>query len=141
MLRVIRKPFGYEPILTKEDIKGPGRKKGERASNWKSVLLRIWSLVDEQRALLLTVSSTRFRQFRFNAYRSFHGWENYRYPYCYITVRWAWRKNRNSYRGLYWFIGIDVFPKLLDGWDSSTNRLPFANKLIFTFTEVTGNIL
>ena len=38
MLRAIRKPFGYEPILTKEDIKGPDRKKGERASNWKSVL-------------------------------------------------------------------------------------------------------
>ena len=55
MLRAIRKPFGYEPILSKEDIKGPGRKKGERAGNWKSVVLRIWTLVDEQRALLLTV--------------------------------------------------------------------------------------
>ena len=55
MLRLIRKPFGYEPILTKEDIKGTSKKKGERASNWKSVLSRIWQLVDEQRALLITV--------------------------------------------------------------------------------------
>lgn len=60
MLRAIRKPFGYEPVLSKEDIKGPGRKKGERASNWKSVLQRIWKLVDEQRALLLTVLALVF---------------------------------------------------------------------------------
>ena len=60
MLRVIRKPFGYEPILTKEDIKGTGKKKGERASNWKSVLYRVWQLVDEQRALLMTVLALVF---------------------------------------------------------------------------------
>lgn len=60
MLRAIRKPFGYEPILSKEDIKGPGKKKGERAGNWKSVLQRIWKLVDEQRALLLTVLALVF---------------------------------------------------------------------------------
>jgi len=55
MVRTIHKPFGYEPILTKEDIKGHGRKKGERAGNWKSVLHRIWQFVDEQRALLIAV--------------------------------------------------------------------------------------
>lgn len=60
MLRAIRKPFGYEPILSKEDIKGPGKKKGERAGNWKSVLQRIWKLVDEQRALLVTVLALVF---------------------------------------------------------------------------------
>ena len=60
MLRAIRKPFGYEPILSKEDIKGTGKKKGERAGNWKSVLRRIWQLVDEQRALLLTVLALVF---------------------------------------------------------------------------------
>ena len=60
MLRLIRKPFGYEPILTKEDIKGTSKKKGERASNWKSVLSRIWQLVDEQRALLITVLALVF---------------------------------------------------------------------------------
>ncbi|MFD1206691.1 ABC transporter ATP-binding protein [Sporosarcina contaminans] len=60
MLRTIRKPFGYEPIIRKEDIKGPSRKKVERASDWKSVLWRIWKLVDEQRALLITVLSLVF---------------------------------------------------------------------------------
>jgi len=60
MLRIIRKPFGYEPILTKEDIKGPAKKKTERARNWKSVLHRIWILVDEQRALLVTVLALVF---------------------------------------------------------------------------------
>ncbi|WP_438314712.1 ABC transporter ATP-binding protein [Sporosarcina sp. FA9] len=60
MLRIIRKPFGYEPILTKEDIKGPAKKKTERARNWKSVLHRIWLLVDEQRALLITVLALVF---------------------------------------------------------------------------------
>ena len=28
MLRAIRKPFGYEPILSKEDIKGTAKRKG-----------------------------------------------------------------------------------------------------------------
>lgn len=60
MLRAIRKPFGYEPILSKEDIKGTNKKKGERASNWKSVLRRIWTLVDEQRSLLITVLALVF---------------------------------------------------------------------------------
>lgn len=60
MLRAIRKPFGHEPILTKEDIKGPSRKKGPRARNWKSVLSRIWHLVDEQRGLLIGVLALVF---------------------------------------------------------------------------------
>lgn len=55
MVRIIRKPFGYEPILKKEDLKGEKRFKGERTSNWKNVLYRIWQLVDEQRMLLITV--------------------------------------------------------------------------------------
>ena len=55
MVRLIRKPFGYEPILKKEDIKGTKRFQGERASNWKSVLARLWKFVDEQRALLIVV--------------------------------------------------------------------------------------
>lgn len=60
MLRAIRKPFGYEAILSKEDIKGPGKKRGERARDWKSALYRIWKLVDEQRALLITVLALVF---------------------------------------------------------------------------------
>lgn len=55
MVQFIRKPFGYEPILKKEDLKKVKRFNGERTSNWKQVLYRIWQLVDEQRALLITV--------------------------------------------------------------------------------------
>ena len=55
MLNFIRKPFGYEPILTKEDLKKSTKKKVEKASDWKGVLSRIWKLVDEQRFLLIIV--------------------------------------------------------------------------------------
>lgn len=55
MFDFIRRPFGYEPILSKEELKKPKEKKGERPNNWQDVLLRIWRLVDEQRALLITV--------------------------------------------------------------------------------------
>lgn len=51
-----QKPFGYDPILSKEDLKqAVKKKKGPRASNWKSTLGRIWRLVDEQRGLLVIV--------------------------------------------------------------------------------------
>jgi len=55
MRKILSKPFGYEPVLTKEDIKTVKKKKGDRAGNWQGVLKRIWHLVDEQRALLVTV--------------------------------------------------------------------------------------
>ena len=55
MLNFIRKPFGYEPIVTKEDLKKSNKKKVEKASDWKGVLSRIWNLVDEQRFLLIIV--------------------------------------------------------------------------------------
>lgn len=52
----IRKPFGYDPVLTKEDLKKAAKKKkGPRATNWKNTLVRIWKLVDEQRSLLILV--------------------------------------------------------------------------------------
>ncbi|KGR79373.1 ABC transporter ATP-binding protein [Ureibacillus manganicus] len=55
-MNYIRKPFGYEPILKKEDLnRKTEKKKGPRASDWKSTLLRIWKIVDEQRILLITV--------------------------------------------------------------------------------------
>ena len=38
----IRKPFGYEPVITKEDLKKKNKKKVEKASDWKGVLNRIW---------------------------------------------------------------------------------------------------
>lgn len=55
-MEFIKKPFGYEPVLTREDLKTAGKKpKGPRASDWKKTLLRIWQLVDEQRGLLVAV--------------------------------------------------------------------------------------
>lgn len=60
MLRIIRKPFGYEPIIRKEAIKGSKKKKKERATDWKSTLYRIWKLVDEQRGLLIVVLALVF---------------------------------------------------------------------------------
>lgn len=51
-----QKPFGYEPILKKEDLKQVvKKKKGPRATDWKSTLGRLWKIVDEQRALLIIV--------------------------------------------------------------------------------------
>jgi len=55
MRQIPFKPFGYEPVLSKEDITPIKKKKGERAGNWQEVLKRIWNLVDEQRGLLVTV--------------------------------------------------------------------------------------
>lgn len=51
----IRKPFGYEPVITKEDLKKNNKKKVEKVSDWKGVLSRLWKLVDEQRFLLIVV--------------------------------------------------------------------------------------
>ncbi|TQR20421.1 ABC transporter ATP-binding protein [Psychrobacillus vulpis] len=54
-MNFIRKPFGYEPIVTKEDLKKDNKKKIDKPSDWKGVLTRIWKLVDEQRFLLIIV--------------------------------------------------------------------------------------
>lgn len=55
MRQILSKPFGYEPVLSKEDITPVKKKKGERVGDWQQVLKQIWYLVDEQRALLVTV--------------------------------------------------------------------------------------
>ncbi|MGO1057505.1 ABC transporter ATP-binding protein [Planococcus sp. FY231025] len=60
MFEAIRRPFGYEPVITKEQLKREPDKKTERANNWQSTLLRIWKLVDEHRFLLVTVLSLVF---------------------------------------------------------------------------------
>lgn len=60
MFDAIRRPFGHEPILTKEDLIKKKDKKDERAQNWKSTLLKIWKLVDEQRFLLIVVLALVF---------------------------------------------------------------------------------
>ena len=55
-MKLFEKPFGYDRVLTKEDVKRKSKKrKGERANDWKYTLKRIWQIVDEQRALLVTV--------------------------------------------------------------------------------------
>ena len=54
-MNFIRKPFGYEPIITKEDLQKDHKKKVDKASDWKGVLKGIWNLVDEQRFLLVIV--------------------------------------------------------------------------------------
>ncbi|MDS8877049.1 ABC transporter transmembrane domain-containing protein, partial [Streptococcus pneumoniae] len=46
--------------MTKEDLKKSPDNKNERAKNWKSTLLRIWKLVDEQRTLLIIVLTLVF---------------------------------------------------------------------------------
>ncbi|PIC76305.1 multidrug ABC transporter ATP-binding protein [Sporosarcina sp. P19] len=51
----MRKPFGYEPIIRKEDLSKVQRKKVQKAGDWKSVLARIWRLIDQQRGLLIAV--------------------------------------------------------------------------------------
>ena len=56
----MRKPFGYEPIIQKNDLSKVQRKKVQKAGNWKSVLTRIWQLIDQQRSLLLTVLALVF---------------------------------------------------------------------------------
>ncbi|ARK25214.1 multidrug ABC transporter ATP-binding protein [Sporosarcina sp. P37] len=56
----MRKPFGYEPAIRKEDLTKVQRKKIQKASNWKSVLARIWRLIDQQRGLLITVLALVF---------------------------------------------------------------------------------
>lgn len=51
------KPFGYEPLITKEDIRNSNgkKKKGDRAQNWQYTLKRVLDFVAEQKALLLLV--------------------------------------------------------------------------------------
>ncbi|HSI67528.1 MAG TPA: ABC transporter ATP-binding protein [Planococcus sp. (in: firmicutes)] len=60
MFDAIRRPFGYEPVIKREDLKKGAAKTTERAENWKSTLKRIWKLVDEHRLLLIAVLSLVF---------------------------------------------------------------------------------
>lgn len=49
------KPFGYTPVLTKEDIQNHRKKKGSKVTNISGTLKRVWKLVDEQRIGLIFV--------------------------------------------------------------------------------------
>ncbi|WP_025783227.1 ABC transporter ATP-binding protein [Sporosarcina sp. D27] len=55
MVNNVRKPFGYEPIIKREDLKKSTKRKKEEVGDWKQALLNVWRLVDEQRGLLITV--------------------------------------------------------------------------------------
>lgn len=55
MVNNVRKPFGYEPIIKREDLKKGTKRKKEEVGDWKQALLNVWRLVDEQRGLLITV--------------------------------------------------------------------------------------
>ncbi|MGG0645099.1 ABC transporter ATP-binding protein [Sporosarcina gallistercoris] len=55
MVNNVRKPFGYEPIIKREDLKKGAKRKREEVGDWKQALLNVWKLVDEQRGLLITV--------------------------------------------------------------------------------------
>lgn len=55
MVNHVRKPFGYEPIIKREDLKKGAKRKREEVGDWKQALLNVWRLVDEQRGLLITV--------------------------------------------------------------------------------------
>lgn len=55
MIRSWLRSIGYEPVLTREDIKSSKKRKGARASDWQKTLRHIWKIVDEQRGLLIVV--------------------------------------------------------------------------------------
>ncbi|WOV84578.1 ABC transporter ATP-binding protein [Sporosarcina jeotgali] len=55
MVNNARKPFGYEPIIKRENLKKGAKRKREEVGDWKQALLNVWRLVDEQRGLLITV--------------------------------------------------------------------------------------
>lgn len=55
MRKSIREPFGYTPLIKKEQLKQKTTKKKERAGDWKATLLRIWHFMDEQRKYLIGV--------------------------------------------------------------------------------------
>ena len=54
-MKFLQNPFGYERILYKGNLDSGKKKKGERATDWKYTLGRIWRIVDEQRGLLVLV--------------------------------------------------------------------------------------
>ncbi|HWI49459.1 MAG TPA: ABC transporter ATP-binding protein [Rummeliibacillus sp.] len=55
MIRSWLRSISYEPVLSKEDIKSSKKRKGARASDWRTTLGSIWKIVDEQRGLLIVV--------------------------------------------------------------------------------------
>ncbi|WP_411844110.1 ABC transporter ATP-binding protein [Salinicoccus sp. HZC-1] len=52
MIDFIRRPFGHEPILKKEDIGRKKRKEDQRANDVRGTLGRLWKFISEERKLL-----------------------------------------------------------------------------------------
>lgn len=52
MIDKIKRPFGYEPILTKEDLKGKKKKEDQRANDFWGTLVRLWQFMRNERRLL-----------------------------------------------------------------------------------------
>ncbi len=55
MIDFIRRPFGHEPILKKEDIGRNKRKEDQRANDISGTLRRLWQFITEERKLLYTI--------------------------------------------------------------------------------------
>lgn len=52
MIDKIKKPFGYEPILTEEDLKSRKKKEDQRANDFWGTLVRLWQFMRNERKLL-----------------------------------------------------------------------------------------
>lgn len=52
MIDKIKRPFGYEPILTKEDLKSKKKKEDQRANDFWGTLARLWQFMRGERRLL-----------------------------------------------------------------------------------------
>src|SRR5690625_3433140 len=52
MIDKIKRPFGYEPILTKEDLKSNKKKEDQRANDFWGTLVRLWQFMRGERRLL-----------------------------------------------------------------------------------------
>jgi len=55
MIDFIRRPFGHEPVLGKEDIGRRKRKEDQRASDVGGTLKRMWQFIAEERKLLCLI--------------------------------------------------------------------------------------
>ena len=52
MIDKIKRPFGYEPILTKDDLKSKKKKEDQRANDFWGTLVRLWQFMRNERKLL-----------------------------------------------------------------------------------------
>lgn len=52
MIDFIRRPFGHEPVLKKEEIGRKKKKEDQRANDITGTLKRMWQFISEERALL-----------------------------------------------------------------------------------------